>query len=534
MRFDLLARIPHTGPMDSSRNELVVRVIDGKEIYDSNVVRDQKERSVWEWDEVAEVKPVETIEEEPLPEPARFAFAEPTSELGVQLVALLGPEKVCDADDVRGTHAVDKWYASAQPDVVVFPHTTEDVSRLMAFAHEHRIPVTTRGAGHGYVGGCVPTKGGIVLSLMRMNHILEIHPADGVAVVEPGVITADLQKAAHAVGWDYPPDPASLKDCSIGGNIATNAGGPRCLKYGVTRNYVLGLEVVLSTGQVIECGGRVHKNKTGFDLVGLFTGSEGMLGIVTKATLRLIPKPRSRGMLAAVFPEFENAAAAVQAIFQGGHLPSALEITDSFTLSAARKRLGSERLPEGNAHLLVETDGAQAAVRAEIEELRTILLGQGATFITEAMDEPSCEAFWKVRREFSYSLRDTGLTKLNEDIVVPRSKLVELVKFARVLQRETGLAIACFGHAGDGNIHTNIMVDRYENPVTRRLADDALHILFTWVLENGGAITGEHGIGLAKKPWIQQALGAESLALHRSIKRSVDPHGILNPGKWLD
>jgi glycolate oxidase len=255
-----------------------------------------------------------------------------------------------------------------------------------------------------------------------MNRILEINPADGVAVVEPGVITAQLQSAAREMGWDYPPDPASLKDCSIGGNIATNAGGPRCLKYGVTRNYVLGLEVVLATGQIVQCGGRVHKNKTGFDLVGLFTGSEGMLGVVTQATLRLIPKPRSRAMLAAIFPEFEYAAATVQQIILCGHMPSALEITDSFTLSAARKRLGDAMLPPGNAHLLVEIDGSPTSVLAEIDELAAILRHMGATHIVPAMDEASCETFWKIRREFSYSLRDTGLTKLNEDIVVPRSK----------------------------------------------------------------------------------------------------------------
>jgi glycolate oxidase len=467
-------------------------------------------------------------------EPARFCFAEPVSELGKTLVELLGPGKVSDAVDIRESHASDKWYAKAQPDVVVFAESTADVSALLAFAHRERIPVTTRGAGHGYVGGCVPNLGGIVLSLIRMNRIVELNAEDGVAVVEPGVITAHLQEAARSLGWAYPPDPASLKDCSIGGNIATNAGGPRCLKYGVTRQYVLGLEVVLATGQVVRCGGRVHKNKTGFDLVGLFTGSEGMLGVVTQATLRLIPKPRARAMIAANFAEFEFAAAAVQEIFRKGHLPSALEITDAFTLSAARKRLGDAALPPGNAHLLVEIDGSPMSVAAESEELAEILHAMGATHLLPAFDEAGCEAFWKTRREFSYSLRDTGLTKLNEDIVVPRSKLVDLVRFAEVLQRQTGIAVACFGHAGDGNIHTNVMVADYHLPENRKRGDDALHILFTWVLENGGAITGEHGIGLAKKPWIDHALGEASLQLHKAIKRAVDPRGTLNPGKWLD
>ncbi len=450
-----------------------------------------------------------------------------------QLVSLLGKGKVSTSADLIATHSTDKWDACHPPEAVVFAESTADVAALMRFASEHEIPVTTRGAGVGYVGGCVPIRGGIALSMMRMNRILGIHPEDGVAIVQPGVITHELQKAVRAIGWEYPPDPASLKECSIGGNIATNAGGPRCLKYGVTRSYVLGLEVVLGDGRVMKIGGRLHKNKTGFDLIGLFTGSEGMLGIVTEATLRLIPKAPARAMLAAVFPEFSLAAAAVQAILNAGHLPSALEITDAFTLAAARKRLGAEVFPEGNAHLIVEVDGRPAAVAAEIDELQTLLESLGACFIERAPDEASCERIWQLRREFSYSLRDTGLTKLNEDIVVPRSKLVELVSFAQKLQRDTGIPVACFGHAGDGNIHTNLMVSNYDEPSTRENADRALDQLFTWVLENGGTITGEHGVGLAKKRWLKQAIGEVSLATHQALKNALDPKGVLNPGKFL-
>ena len=457
----------------------------------------------------------------------------PTADWIDQLVSLLGKEKVSTSADLIATHSTDKWDASHPPEAVVFAESTADVAALMRFASEHKIPVTTRGAGVGYVGGCVPIRGGIALSMMRMNRILGIHPEDGVAIVQPGVITHELQKAVRAIGWEYPPDPASLKECSIGGNIATNAGGPRCLKYGVTRSYVLGLEVVLADGRMMKIGGRLHKNKTGFDLIGLFTGSEGMLGIVTEATLRLIPKAPARAMLAAVFPEFSLAAAAVQAILNAGHLPSALEITDAFTLAAARKRLGAEVFPEGNAHLIVEVDGRPAAVAAEIDELQTLLESLGACFIERAPDEASCERIWQLRREFSYSLRDTGLTKLNEDIVVPRSKLVELVTFAQKLQRDTGIPVACFGHAGDGNIHTNLMVANYDEPSTREKADHALDQLFTWVLENGGTITGEHGVGLAKKRWLKQAIGEVSLATHHALKNALDPKGILNPGKFL-
>ena len=453
--------------------------------------------------------------------------------IAAQLAELIGADKVSAATEVLASHAGDKWSASHMPDLVVFPENTAEVAAVMAYAHARRLAVTTRGAGVGYVGGCVPIQGGIVLSTARMNRILGIYPQDGVAVVQPGVITLALQEAAREVGWEYPPDPASLKQCSIGGNIATNAGGPRCLKYGVTRAYVLGLEVVLADGRLVRSGGRLHKNKTGFDLIGLFTGSEGMLGVITEATLRLIPRPACRGMFAAIFPDFALAAAAVQAILNAGHLPSALEITDAFTLAAARRRLGPEVFPPGDAYLIVEIDGRPAAVQAELDELHTLLAALGATMIDRAPDEASCERIWQLRREFSYALRDTGLTKLNEDIVVPRSMLVELVEFARLLEAETGIPIACFGHAGDGNIHTNLMVGDYADPAVRVAAHGALDRLFAWVLDHGGAITGEHGVGLAKKPWINTALGEVALDVHHALKHALDPSHILNPGKFL-
>jgi len=351
--------------------------------------------------------------------------------------------------------------------------------------------------------------------------------------VQPGVITGDLQDAAREIGWYYPPDPASLKECSLGGNISTNAGGPRCLKYGVTRPYVLGLEVVLADGSVLRSGSRCHKNKTGFDLVGLFVGSEGMLGVVAEATLRLIPHPQARAMITATFAEFPQAAHAVQRILNSGHLPSALEITDGFTLRAARDYLGPSSLPEGDAHLIVEIDGRQAAVESERQELAHLLQELGALAVEHHTNDEECEAIWQLRRDFSYSLRHTGLTKLNEDIVVPRSKLVELVEFARELQEQTGIAIACFGHAGDGNIHTNLMVDNYDDPKVRARAEEALDLLFQWILSNDGVITGEHGVGLAKKRWFPDAVGEQGLSAHAALKQALDPTGILNPGKFI-
>ncbi|MDB4610432.1 FAD-binding protein [Akkermansiaceae bacterium] len=436
--------------------------------------------------------------------------------------------------EVLEEHGTDRWNFSHLPEVVVFAESRDDVVAVMKFANERGIPVTTRGAGVGYVGGCVPVEGGIALSVVKMNSVVEIMPEDGVVVTQPGVILRDLQVAVSELGWYYPPDPASLNECSIGGNLATNAGGPRCLKYGVTKNYVLGLEVVLASGEILHVGGRCHKNKTGFDLLHLFVGSEGMLGVITEATLRIIPHPQTRAMLTATFPEFVDAAGAVQAILNSGHLPSALEITDEFTLKAARAYLGEGSLRPGKAHLIVEIDGRAKAVASELKELEEVLNEVGALSSEFHADEEACEKVWQLRRDFSYSLRATGLTKLNEDIVVPRSKLVELAAFAAGLEKKTGIPVACFGHAGDGNIHTNLMVEDYDDPVVREKADSALDVLFTWVLENGGVITGEHGVGLAKKPWIKDALGEVAFAAHHTVKNAFDPKGILNPGKFLD
>lgn len=453
------------------------------------------------------------------------------AKLTLELRDLLGEERVSSEQEVLQKHGQDKWYAHALPDLVVEVSSTEEVSAVLKACFQYEIPVTTRGAGVGYVGGAVPVKGGVVLALAGMNRILEINVKDAIARVEPGVITADLAAAAQKLGWYYPPDPASLKECSLGGNVATNAGGPRCLKYGVTRHYVLGLTAVLMDGTILRCGGRVHKNKTGFDLTGLFVGSEGMLGVITEVTLRLIPLPQKRVMFTATFADFATAAAAVQAIFAAGHLPSALEITDGFTLQAARNRLGAERVPDGNAHLMVEIDGRHKAVLAELDELEELVKSWGVFSFQRSTSEQECEANWQMRREFSYSLRDTGLTKLNEDVVVPRGKLVELADFARQLQEETGIAVATFGHAGDGNLHVNLMVENYQDKAVKARADAALDRLFSWVIAEGGTITGEHGVGLAKKAWFAQAVGQEVVKAHQLLKAALDEKNLLNPEK---
>jgi glycolate dehydrogenase FAD-linked subunit len=450
--------------------------------------------------------------------------------LANELRQLLGKESVADDAETLAAHSGDKWFAAEEPEVVVFARSTTDVSKLLKFASQEKIPVTARGAGFGYVGGCVPVRKGIALSLMRMNRIKEISFVDAIAIVEPGVITADLKAASRAQKLFYPPDPASMKDCSIGGNIATNAGGPRCLKYGVTRNYVIGLEVVLASGDVLRTGGRVHKNKTG-----LFVGSEGMLGVVTEITLRLLPLPPARATLSAAFATTAQAAEAVQEIFAAGFLPSSLEMADQFTLDAARRDLGEMIVPPGSAHLLVDVDGQDESVRSEAAAIYQLLAKKKPNALKMATDEADCEKLWALRRGFSNSLRATGLTKLNQDVVVPRSHLVDLMDFAGKLQTKHGFPIACFGHAGDGNIHVNIMADRFNrDAAVREKVERALDELFAQILAWGGVITGEHGIGLAKKRWWPEATSEVSRELHRKLKQIVDPHGILNPGKFID
>ena len=449
-----------------------------------------------------------------------------------RLERILPPDELTFDPAILSQYAGDKWFAAHQPEAVARPRRTKSISKLLRFAHQARIPVTARGAGHGYVGGCVPVRGGIVLSLERLNRIKEINSADFVAVVQAGVKTQQLQAAVEKHHLFYPPDPASRAHSFIGGNIASNAGGPRCLKYGVTRDYVLGLEVVLADGRVVRLGGRTHKNKTGFELHRLFVGSEGLLGVVTEATLKLLPLPPDRACLAVGFDQLHKAAETIRAILKAGFLPAALEVADAFTLQAAYRRTGSERLRGCNAHLIIELDGQPASVRGETRTLRRLIAAHKPLFIQTGLGPNKCEEIWALRREFSYALRDTGLTKLNEDIVVPRGRLEDLFAFTARLQRRHRLPVACFGHAGDGNIHTNIMVD-FDAPEAQQRSEAALDELFKQVLAWGGAITGEHGIGLAKQRWWPLAVPAEVRQLHRAIKRTLDPRGILNPGKFV-
>jgi glycolate oxidase len=442
------------------------------------------------------------------------------------------PGEIILEPEILKNYSGDKWFAAHQPDAVALPRSTKSVSKILQFANQNKIPVTARGGGYGYVGGCVPVRGGIVLSLERMNRILEINAQDFVAVVQPAVITEKFQNAVEKLNLFYPPDPASRAHNFIGGNIATNAGGPRCLKYGVTRDYILGLEIVLADGKIIRTGGRTHKNKTGFDLTKLFVGSEGLLGIVTEATLKLIPLPPFRATLAVGFGSMKNAVGALQAILAAGFLPSALELADEFTLAAAAKFSKGNRLGVCKAHLILEIDGQKNSVRGELPEIEKVVRRFKPLFVERGLGSAECEKIWQIRREFSTALKSTGLTKLNEDIVVPRGRLEDLFRFTGKLQKKIKLPVACFGHAGDGNIHVNIMLDSGDSAAVKR-AEAALDELFRWILANKGAITGEHGIGLAKKRWWPLAVSKEVQELHRALKKTLDPNGILNPGKFV-
>ncbi|MBX3745535.1 MAG: FAD-binding protein [Verrucomicrobiae bacterium] len=449
-----------------------------------------------------------------------------------RLARELAPGELCLDEATRRAHAGDKWWAARTPEAVACPRATEGVVKVLKWAHRHGVPVTPRGAGHGYVGGCVPAEGGVVLSLDAWQTIREISTRDFVAVVEPGVRTLALQEAVERKGMFYPPDPASRADCSLGGNIACNAGGPRCLKYGVTRDYVLGLEVVLADGTVVQLGSRTHKNKTGFDLARLVVGSEGLLGVVTEATLKLLPKPPWRACMAAGLGSMRAAARVIREIFAGGFLPSAVEVADRFTLAAAGRRTGDARLSGCGVVVMVELDGHEASVRRELRDLARIVDRAKPRFVRTARGPEATERLWQLRREFSYGLRDTGLIKMNEDVVVPRGRIEELFRLGERLRERHGFPVACFGHAGDGNIHVNIMVDE-SSPGYGRRRDAALNELFEGVLAMGGVITGEHGIGLAKKPWWTQAVSPGSRRLHALVKGAFDPKGILNPGKFV-
>lgn len=455
-----------------------------------------------------------------------------TGDLFERLRAIVGAGFVRTDADACAAYGVDALKRGANADAVVLPANTDEISRIARLCTETRTPMVPRGGGTGYTGGAVPTAGGVVISLERLNRILEIDELNLLAVVEPNVITGDLQDAVERVGLFYPPDPASLRQSVIGGNVAENAGGPRAFKYGVTRAYVLGLEAVRPSGDVIRTGGKVVKNVVGYDLTQLLTGSEGTLAIITKITLRLVPKPPVQVTMRASFPSVRHAVDAVTHLIRARVVPAALELVDGDCLEAVAQALQVRSLaPEGTAALLlVEVDGCLEQVTGEARRVETACRAAGATGFVRATDPAERQELWRVRRELSPSLKLITPLKFNHDVVVPKGRVPELFALVDRIKRDFRLRIPCFGHVGDGNIHVNIMVTPGDDDEIRR-AHEAEGVLFRGTVALDGSISGEHGIGFAKAKYLGLELTPETIAAMRAVKQAFDPLGILNPGK---
>jgi glycolate oxidase len=421
----------------------------------------------------------------------------------------------------------------ADPEAVVYATTPEQVSQILRLAQAERVPVTPRTAGYGLSGGATPVSGGIVLSLEKMNRILEIDRKNLMVIAEPGVITGDLHRAVEAEGLFYPPDPASLDSCMLGGNIAEGAGGPRAVKYGTTEDYVCGLEVVLPTGEIVQMGGKLVKNVTGYNLVQLMVGSEGTLGVVTKIILRLLPLPKYRIDLLAPFGDFLNAAAAVADITAERIVPATIEFMEQDSLRAVERLLGRE-LPyrEAAAQLLIQLDGnSQAALDEEFELVGDVCMKHGARDLLVANDPATRDRLWEARRKIIEALNNESPINHMEDVVVPRSEIARLLGRIRSMAEEHGVRIISFGHAGDGNVHVNILKDDLPQERWQALVPALTEEIYRAAFGLGGALTGEHGIGYTRRKYLPMALDEAQIQIMRGIKQAFDPHGILNPGK---
>ncbi len=445
-----------------------------------------------------------------------------------ELRLLLPPGGLLDSPEAVSGYAYDSQVVEATPWAVCLPETTGQVSRVMEYCHRNGIPVTPRGAASGTTGGAVPVKGGIVLSLQRMQEI-EIDRENFVVSVQPGVITAELHQAVEAKGLFYPPDPASMAFSTIGGNIAENAGGMRAVKYGVTAAYVLGLEVVLPDGSVIQAGSKCIKDVVGFNLAAVFVGSEGMLGIVTRAYLRLIPLPKRKKTCRIDFVSLNDAIKAVNAILLEGIVPATLEFMDSLCIRCAREFLGIDLPDETGGLLIIEVDGSERQTEEEMSRILAVcndfpLVGSHVAGTREESD-----ILWQARRLISASFKRVKPFRFNEDIVVPRARISEMVEQITMISQKYNLLIASFGHAGDGNIHVNVLFG--DGPEEEKRAHQAVETIFATAAALEGRISGEHGIGIAKQAFLPLNLDRDTIQCMRDLKRTVDPKGILNPGK---
>ena len=431
----------------------------------------------------------------------------------------------------RETYGADALKQGHPADLVVLPGTTAETAAIARRCNEARVALTPRGGGTGYTGGAVPTAGGVVVSMERLDRIIEIDQRNLLAVVEPNVVTASLQRAVEDVGLFYPPDPASLNESVIGGNVAECAGGARAFKYGTTKRYVMGLEAVLPTGEVIRTGGKSVKNVVGYDVTQLLVGSEGTLAIITQITLRLVPRPPASATLRATFPALEDAVAAVGAMITDRVVPAALELVDAACLDAIRAGPGAALIPdEARALLIIEVDGMPQAVEEEAERVLGACRAAGAADVRRAAGATEREELWRVRRDLSFALRAMAPLKINHDVVVPKARIPDLFAVIRALRDKHGLPMPSFGHVGDGNIHVNILVDPADASMMRA-ARAAERRLFEEVVALEGSISGEHGIGFSKAAYLGLELTPETIGLMRRLKRAFDPNNILNPGK---
>lgn len=446
-----------------------------------------------------------------------------------ELKEKVGADRVLDTAVDRTVYAYDGTWGEVVPDVAVLPQSTAEVAEILKIANRERIPVVARGAASGLSGGAVPLEGSICLSLTRMNRILEINPDELVAVIQPGVVNMDLQKAAAEYGLFFPPDPASWDMATLGGNVAENAGGPRCLKYGVTKHYTLGLEVVLAGGQVIRTGGQTIKNVAGYDLTALFVGSEGTLGVVTEITVKLLPKPPARTTVMGIFAEIDQACQAVNRVITSGVLPLTTEIIDGDCIAAVQAQKDYGLPTDVDAILLIDVEGRPEALAAESEIISRACRAAGAREVRCAADESEREQFWAGRRAISAALSNLG-DKLGEDIAVPRSQIPEAVRRIRAIGQKYDLRTPIFGHIGDGNLHPYLICDRTNAGMMERVRQAAAEI-FQVAIDLDGSLSGEHGIGLAKRDYLAQGLDPAARELMLTLKFLFDPNNILNPGK---
>lgn len=446
-----------------------------------------------------------------------------------QLAAVVGRDFLLTSAEDCSCYSYDGTGRSFQPEAVALPRSAEEISALLVLANQHGFPVVPRGAGSGMTGGSLPVAGGLVIVTSRMNRILEIDPANMIAVVEPGVVTGDLQAALRKHNLMYPPDPASLKFCSLGGNAAECAGGPSAVKYGVTKDYILGLEVVLPTGEILHTGVRTEKGVVGYDLTRLFVGSEGTLGIITRMILRVLPLPEKKETCLLTFTSLQKATVTVSGILNSGLVPCTLEYMDHTAINLVRDRLEIDIPGDTRALIILEIDGSEAEVTRQLHQLSRFLKEEGIRY-RRAESEQEYKAIWQARRSISPATFSLKPDKISEDIVVSRSRIPDLVAYTEELARELELTILTFGHAGDGNIHVNIMLDRRNSDESAR-GESARDKLFKYVIQLGGTLSGEHGIGITKSPFLTLELDATAIATMRKIKFLFDPNNILNPGK---